>query len=667
MAPPSDLLAVLVDAKARGEKSDEDHSEEVLTTTLSSCGDLAGGFSSSILGSALFDGVETDDGDWDCCIRLLRLILGLPDSIGGNASKRSDVPPHIVMRTVTDHSLDYFDCDGDDEEAVAETVEKVSIDTKSIILILLSSASVRLTASDIRQTLASSTDSKIKIRWRRASSVAMECIGLYQRLVLGRLKRAQSPNSTTSKDEPSALIDAVTLLGTYVAGSIYDLLAIFREQHSSAALVEKVEAGLISATSMTARFVAHQNPIQSKQLCLDLVRCCIAPLGSIQLDVILLKPLRQWEYDHVTSIGNADDPSEDEDSDGSTNTRSPNEMFAEMVCGNVSSSDNPGGMETHWDNAGIALLAYHILVDRTMLPFAYSPEFYFAMFYPHSGALLHLAQSDEEWLGSETRFAIISKGIELLSLTLDLSKNCAPTNDAIIPYARLSSDVTSPLGSVGTVQLLLNTAVSLSDTAAGGPNNSNSNSHVSKSKILELIRKLLHCYPSLLHVQSVAILLQRCPFDYLEPVLLDLLRPALLTAADTASACTKFEDDGVEDETLDILESKIVGEMKSHIFIGDDGDIRLIGIDDLMSRVEQYTCTSLLLRLLLIRREGIATSKRHERVGRSRLDSAVKTLIEFKGGLCKILKDTSNANNFFRLHLLDDALGELERQSTSRS
>ncbi len=659
MALPSDLLAALVDAKARGEKSDEDHSEEVLTTTLSSCGVLAGGFSSNILGSALFDGVETGDGDWDCCIRLLRLILGLPDSIGDKASKRSEVPPHIVMRTVTDHSLDYFDCDGDDEEIVAETGEGVFIDTKSILLVLLSSAAVRLTASDILQTLASSTDSQIKIRWRRASSVAMECIGLYQRLVLGRLERAQS-NGTTSKGERSALVDAVTLLGTYVAGSINDLLAIFREQHTSAALAEKIEAGLISATSMTARFVAHQNPIQSQQLCLDLVRCCVAPLGSIQLDVILLKPLRQWEYDHVTSIDNVDDPSEDEDSDGSTNARSPNEIFAEMVCGNVSSSDNPGGMRTQWDNAGIALLAYHILVDRTMLPSEYSPEFHFAMFYPHSGALLHLAQSDDEQLGSETRFAIISKGIELLSLTLDLSNNCAPTNDSIIPYARLSSDdVTSPLGPVGTVQLLLNTAVALSDTASGGLNSSNSNSHVSK-KILELIRKLLHCYPSLLHVQSVAILLQRCPFDYLEPVLLDLLRPALLTAADTASTCTKIE------ATLDILERKILGEMKSHIGVGDDGDIRLIDIDGLVSRVEQYTCASLLLRLLLIRREGMATSKRHERVGRSRLDSAVSTLIDFYGGLCKILKDSSNAN-LFRLHLLDDALGELERQSTSRS
>jgi len=165
-------------------------------------------------------------------------------------------------------------------------------------------------------------------------------------------------------------------------------------------------------------------------------------------------------------------------------------------------------------------------------------------------------------------------------------------------------------------------------------------------------------------VQSVAILLQRCPFDYLEPVLLDLLRPALLTATDTASTCTKIED-GIEDETLNILESKILGEMKSHIVIGDDGDIVLIDIDGLVSRVEQYTCASLLLRLLLIRREGMATSKRHERVGRPRLASAVSTLIDFYGGLCKILKDSSNAN-LFQLHLLDDAPGELERQSRSQ-
>mmetsp|Transcript_20334 Transcript_20334/g.58372 ORF Transcript_20334/g.58372 Transcript_20334/m.58372 type:complete len:693 (+) Transcript_20334:48-2126(+) len=690
MTPPSDLLAAFVDAKAgssRGEKSDEDHSEEVLIATLSSCRDLADlspsssafgqgtlptpsiGFSreqsccSSILGSALFDGIEIRDGDgdaggdgqeWSACIRLLRLILGLPDSVGDKASKRSEVPPHIVMRTVMDHSLDSFDYDGGDEENMdtcdpcdreSVSCSACSIDTKSILLMLLSSASVRLTASDIRQTLASSTDSKI--RWRRASSVAMECIGLYQRLVLERLGGSLL---STSEDTCLALIDATTLLGTYVAGAIYDLLSMFRK-HNSAAPAEKIEAGLISATSMTARFVntvmARQNPMLSQQLCLDLVRYCIAPLGSIQLDIILLSPLRQWEYDRVGSIGDVDDSSEDEESDTITftNAHSPGDMmFAEMVCGN-SSTDNPGGMKTHWDNAGIALLVYHILVDRTTLPSVYSPEFYYAMLYPHSGALLHLAQNVDEELDSELRFAIISNGIELLSLTLDLSNSCGPTNGSM-PYARLCRDVESPLGPVGTVQLLLNTAVALSDTS-GDQNNIN----VSKPKILGLIRKLFHCYPSLQHVRSVASLLQRCPFDYLEPVLLDLLRPALLIAAET----TKIKDDGVEDETLELLES-VLGEMKSHVTV-DDGDVRLIDIDGLMSRVEQYTCAVSLVRLLLIRREV---------GGRTRLDSAVATLIDFYVGLCNILEDATNAD-LFQLHLLLDALGELERQSASTS
>lgn len=122
------------------------------------------------------------------------------------------------MRTVMDHSLDSFDYDGGDEENMdtcdpcdreSVSCSACSIDTKSILLMLLSSASVRLTASDIRQTLASSTDSKI--RWRRASSVAMECIGLYQRLVLERLGGSLL---STSGDTCLALIDATTLLST---------------------------------------------------------------------------------------------------------------------------------------------------------------------------------------------------------------------------------------------------------------------------------------------------------------------------------------------------------------------------------------------------------------------------------------------------------------------
>jgi hypothetical protein len=682
---PSDLLAAYAKAKLSGE-TDEDHAEAVLTETLLSCSDLANlsPNGTAILGSALFDGAEigSDGGssgyenEWDACVELLRLILALPESVVvGNANKRSDVAPHIVMRTVMDHSLDCCayggDDDGYDDECAGGCESPFVIDTKSILLVLLSSASVRLTASDIRQAMASSTDPKI--RWRRASSVAMECIGLYQRLVhcLGRNNRRRRGRvSNSNSEECSALIDATNLLSKYVAGAIIDLLAVFQE-NNSVTPVEKIEAGLISATSMTSRlintFLAQHDPMLCHQLSLDLVASCISPLCSAQIDTVLLNPLRQWDYDQVYSFGDADDDSLDDGEGSDADARSPDDMLADMVCAHAS-TDNAGGMKTHWDSAGIAFLAHHIVLGRAMLPSVYSPDFYFVMLYPHSGVLFHLGQNDDEQLEGEARFAIISNGIELLGLTLDLSNDSVPTNDSV-PYAQISRDVESPLGPVGSIQLLLNTAMALPDTDGGFSNGigecQNGQGNISKSKILRLIRKLLTCYPPLQHVRSVASLLQRCPFDSLKPVLLDLLRPALLQAADANT-----EDDAVEGETLDLLENTL-GQMRSHIATSGanknvrSSGTRLVDLNGLMSKVEQYTCTVSLVRLILIRQEG--KIKELEVKSDARLESAVHALFDFYGGLCEILDDVSSTNLFFQLHLLADALGELERQSTRGS
>ena len=405
MSLPSDILSAYVEALASSQEgeatTDEDQAEEVLAATLSSCSDLANlspigstmsstestrkenHCCSSILGSALFNGVQIeaggDDGDgdekeWNASIKVLRLILALPESVvGDEATKRSNVAPHIVMRIVMDHSLDCCDVEGDDEYHDDESVNNMcgsscAIDTKTILLMLLGSASVRLTASDIRQTLASSSDSKI--RWRRASSLAMECIGLYQRLVLECLERNshhyrcsrqqlqrrmfsvdqcnhhhQGARGNSYNEECSALINATTLLSKYVADAIFGLLDVFQE-HNSTAPVEKIEAGLISATSTTTKFIntalAQHNPILSHQLSLDLVTSCISPLCKIQLDAILMNPLRQWDYGRMAQNGDVDDSSysSDGDEESGADARSPDEIFAEMVCGH-SSADNP--------------------------------------------------------------------------------------------------------------------------------------------------------------------------------------------------------------------------------------------------------------------------------------------------------------------------------------
>lgn len=705
MSLPSELLSAYVEALASSQEgeatTDEDQAEEVLAATLSYIANLppigstmastesarkGNHCCSSIFGSALFDGVEIesggydDDGDekeWNASIKLLRLILALPEGVhvvSDKATKRSNIAPHIVMRTVMDHSLDYCDFEGDDDYHDDESVDNVlcgsscAIDTKTILLILLSSASVRLTASDIRQTLASSSDSKI--RWRRASSLAMECIGLYQRLVLERFRRHQGARGNSYNEECSAaLIDSTTLLSKYVADATFSLLDVFQE-HNSTAPVEKIEAGLISATSTATKFInialAQHNPMLSHQLSLDLITSCISPLCKIQLDAILMNPLHQWDYDRMTHNGDVDDSySSDDDEESDTDARSPSEIFSEMVCGH-SSADNPGGMKTYWDGAGIAFLAHHIVKDRTMLSL-FSPDLNFVMLYPHSGILLHLGQNDVEQLGSKERFAIIANGIEMLGATLELSNGCSPTNESM-PYAHISHDAESPLGPVGTTQLLLNTALALPDTVGSLTNGigecQNNQTKITKAKILGLVRKLLGCYTPLQHVRSVASLLLCCPFDYLKPVLLDLLRPALLTAADT-DAETKADEE-VERETLDLLESCVLEEMRNHIATSDgDGSYdasfgrNLVDIDGLMSRVEQYTCAVSLVRLLLIRREG----RVHDQVNfTTRLTSTVISLNEFHSGLCLLLDDEA-FTDLFQLHLLADALGELERQA----
>lgn len=711
MSLPSDLLSAYMEALANSQEgeatTDEDQAEEVLAATLSSCSDLANlglhvspigstmaptestrkehHCCSSILGPALFDGVEIEaggndgDGDekeWNASIKLLRLILALPESVvGDKATKRSNIAPHMVMRAVMDHSLDCCDFEGDDEYHDDESVDdnmcgsSCAIDTKTILLILLSSASVRLTASDIRQTLASSSDSKI--RWRRASSLAMECIGLYQRLVLERLerncRRHQGARGNSYNEECSAaLIDSTTLLSKYVADAIFSLLDVFQE-HYSTAPVEKIEVGLISATSTATKFInialAQHNPMLSHQLSLDLITSCISPLYKIQLDTILINPLRRWDYDRMTQNGDVDDSSysSDDDEESDADARPPGEIFAEMVCGH-SSGDNPGGMKTYWDGLGIAFLAHHIVTARAMLPL-YSPAFYFVLLYPHSGVLLHLGQNDDEQLGSGERSAIIANGIGMLDAALELSNGCCPTNESM-PYAHISQDVESPLGPVGTTQLLLNTALALPDTVGSLTNGIGEcqidQTKITKSKILWTCRKLLLCYPPLSYVRSVASLLQCCPFDYLKPVLLDLLRPALLKAADTVE--TKADEE-VERETLDLLESCVLEEMRNHIATsdGDGSDVSsgrnlvLVDIDGLVSRVEQYTCAVSLVRLLLIRQEGRA----HEE-----MNSTVNALNRFHGGLCLLLDDEA-FTDLFQFHLLADALGELERQATA--
>mmetsp|Transcript_25145 Transcript_25145/g.54890 ORF Transcript_25145/g.54890 Transcript_25145/m.54890 type:complete len:771 (+) Transcript_25145:274-2586(+) len=723
---------------------DNDQNEEVLHRVLESIGSL-GAFSQThsdkvmracdadILGSALMHdgpirvtdvrtstngssesrGENMDEAEWDSCLTLIRLILGLPESIDRSKTRKSRVPPHVVLRMVIDHSLDlcsdYEDIDIlQDERSSLDTAPITVITNKAILLALLGVGSIRIVTSEIQSMLESTTslsssseDAKPKIRWRRALSMAAECIGLFQRLILSPLKRRC--------DSCNAAADITTLLCRYLAPSVGSILSVVQEgakaglcSHSIATTqTELIEAGLVSATTGAARLVNSFQPtsngsasgiVRSRQLVsdlsLELIRLCIIPLSRLRLDTVLLHPLRR-NYDQRSPLGSHEEESDLDD----------NVDLSVLCCRSSLNSDRTGGMETRWDSVGIAYIAYHILLTRfqensevsDILPYMYvvSLQYTFVLLYPHVKTILALGHNGNYDVASDHGLGYAWTGIEMLSFVLSLVESCPMLSDESnnkkrwSPFDRIVEDFEGPLGPAGNVQLLLNVAVIMSNqggtVVAGLPQ---PRDQVSKSQILRLIRTLLSCYRPIQHITCIKMLLSRCPYPFLESVLLDLLRPALLVTgvarssvlglpvADTAEKTCRILS--VEDETLNILHNYLEG-MKSHTAAGEQ-DFSLVRMNDLVEMVEQYTCTASIIRLLYVRRQKFRLLYGEEATATSqdkRFNDAISVIADLNAGLrvffdccpSKEYQDDADCNsqNFFQLHLLADALGEVER------
>lgn len=733
---PSELLASYIEKRTLpcgdqgGDDGGDDQAEEILSQALGSIGRLPDIGSSThacaaadTLASALMHGgsirvnddrtrispgEETDDREWESCLSLLRHILSFPESItdpSTSSSSRSRVPPHVVLRMVIDHSLDLCEYDESDdydqEQGSCSTAAPITtITTTAKLLTLLGVASIRLVAREIRcSMLASSSPSSSghdakpkvgkgteKIRWRRASSMTMECIGLYQDLILPPLGRGRI--------ESPATIDATALHCRYLAPAVMDMLSVLQEGdqtgHSSNSKImsELIQAGLVAATASATRLVNAFQPHGSdddssivSDLSLELVQSSIIPLSdlSLRLDTVLLHPLRQWEYERRRP---ADFHEEENDLDY--------DDFTALVCGSssVCNSDKTGGMQTYWDSVGIAFMAYHILMARfqgdgkdILLPYVVSPQYSFELLYPHVEKILALGQNDDDGVANDSRLGYIWTGIDMLSLVLNSVEHIRSdelnSDSRLIPFDRIRKDAEGPLGPVGNVQLLLNIAVAVSNQGGSIVELTQQGHHISKSQILDLIRKLFSCYPPIQHVTSIGVLLDHCPYPFVESVLLDLLRPALVG---TRAACssgsvqnTGNAADSVEDATLKVLYRYIDG-MKSHMAQNDTvkKDSGLAMVNDLLEMVEQYTCTASLIRLLFIRRqhlhigsESIATTSQNHM-----LDDAVSVLADLHARM-RVILDSAEVTrhqddtrcNYFQLHLLADALREAERSA----
>ena len=733
---PSELLASYNNEKRSFpwvDETDDDNGqdEEALQRVLASIGSL-GDFSQTytdkvmracdadILGSALMHdgsikvtdvststngsesrGENMDEAEWDSCLTLIRLILGLPESIDRSKTRKSRVPPHVVLRMVIDHSLDLCS-DYEDMEVVQNEDERSSLDTAPMLLALLGVASIRIVSSEIQSMLESTTslssssqDAKPKIRWRRALSMTTECIGLFQRLILSPLKRRCDRCNTAA--------DVTTLHCRYLVPAVMAILSVVQEgakvglcSHSTATMQsELIEAGLVSVTTEATRLVNSFQPtsgsasdiVRSSQLVsdlsLELIRLCIIPLNRLRLDTVLLHPLRQWNYEQRRPLCLHEEEGDLGD----------NGDLTALFCRSSLNSDRTGGMETRWDSLGIAYMAYHILLARfqeigevsDILPYMYvvSLQYTFALLYPHVKMILALGQNDDNDVASDNGLGYVWTGIEMLSFVLSLVESRPIVSDESNGNKRWSSfdriveDSEGPLGPAGNVQLLLNIAVVVSNqggtVVAGLPQPTH---QVSKSQILRLIRKLLSCYQPIQHISCIKILLSRCPYPFLESVLLDLLRPALLVTGVARSSVESAEKAcrtvSIEDETLNIFRIYLEG-MKSHTAAGEQ-DFGLVHVNDLVEMVEQYTCTASIIRLLYVRRQQLRLLDSENTTATpqdKKFNDAVSVLADLNAGLRVFLdfcpskeyqNDADcNSQNFFQLHLLADALGEVER------
>ena len=666
--PPSEILLLYRQVSRDWDVFDHDNAEELLVQTLNSlvledlpptgradwekekAGEVycnSGSFISrietnvDILGRALSKGAVIEiDAEWDAVMKLVRLI------ITNRVAK-----PHsaCTLRVAMDQSLNSW---GDEKSR--------ALSTKAILLVLIAVDAVQSAASDCRVALTSKSQTK-PIRWRRLSSLAMECGLLFQRNVLFPLTRIAAGNTDL---EP--LVQAGVLFCRYVAPAVLGMICAIREGINAKATRIKpvmIESGLVASATILLNLINTTMVLESKlasDLTLEICQCAILPLHDICLESVLAHPTRFYTY-QLSEMEKKNVNKQDVEIGGGTiyqaftfDTEYSREDFMLMGC-SLDCSVDYCGIDTRWDSAGIAFMAYRGLVARSTLEVddvvskAFSPRQLFALFYPHVEVLLLLGQSDESAFNDETKKMFTWTGLDMLRLVLGAVETKRVRTELVF------ANVEGPLGAVGLIQLLLNKAIALSDEGASVTCPSQV-VEFTKTNILGQIRELLRCYSPRQHIQSIQCLLARCPFPFLEAVLLDLIRPALILDTTALPFAAKSNGIEIEEQAMVILRPYIDG-IQRHIVRGSV----LVEMDHLLDSVEQYTCAASLLRLICLRRK-----RREDAAGRaaqrSDVDKAVAVMNEFHSVL-EIFLETDLSPQFFALNLLHNSLHEL-RAST---
>jgi hypothetical protein len=276
------------------------------------------------------------------------------------------------------------------------------------------------------------------------------------------------------------------------------------------------------------------------------------------------------------------------------------------------------GVETVWEDVGVAILVAVGLQADSLRPQVWSHTHVWRMGFPHVATLLNADDDADNIIDdgdniNEGGVLLQSLGFQLLDTLLRIVPNHAlPTPS----QAASESDESEPSppavdSPIGTLQLISNRIVA-SASASSSKKDSASVNEVGQqqqqqqqqpqlpdaTRAFQLMKELVGKYQPFHQVAIVKQLVQDCPHSGLKPKLLDMLR-----------VCVSW---GEEDEDTELGLSHVwsyldtlVDNMQEHIHVGDASEI-LRDATTLIDNVELYVSALSLMHLwVLVKKKGL--------------------------------------------------------------
>ena len=562
--------------------------------------------------------------EWTCGILLLKSLLGLAEDEQEHLLPL--IPPHVIVQCTVERYIGSVHYGG-----------SARVTMFQVVCILALSIAMKNCATVKHQ------------RWGRVQSLCMESIALFQKMFLNE-------SDGENDDERDLFIDESQIISMLYCKHLSPALrGVFQAMEEAKDTprgpdgykCKAIAAGMVNVASSIAFLIAEAN---SSSQCNDDI---VADLDLVN-DIITMPTLEQaFIWGHPLFLKTYDlnfDDQSDEDDAFEAEMQLEREIFRELtplLCRDVHDLglefDMLCGMRVKWEEEALGVMLHTVifskLLDKIISDIAETSKL-FKLIFPFVSILLGLSQRNSIESSDNTTKHVVARreffatrAFEIIDFLL---KNI--DDDCI-----LEQDIAIEVSPVGTIQLLLNHAVNISSAAEI------SKDSLTPKDVIALVRKILSVYPFQIQLNGIGILLRRCPFPFLVPMLIDLARQPV-----SNQSLSEIKD------TMEII-APFLEEIKA-CFPSPQNDCA-IAVDRLIENTEMYTSTVSLFRLLYLRILSIGNdSESKEMISHVMHDMNAMhlSLVQLAGTLLDGSEaEGSDGKMSFRLYLLLGAFSDL--------